>query len=64
MFLRLENFRVNALKMPFAHEYVDDNLHGAIAEYLNIPPEKLATSYRIWNKSVDARRGNPELIYT
>ena len=26
MFFKLENFRVNALKMPFSYEYVDENL--------------------------------------
>ena len=64
MFLRLENFRVNALKIPFASDYVDSNLHGAIAEYLQLPAAALHTDYRIWSKSIDARRGDPELIYT
>jgi len=64
MFLRLENFRVNALKLPFASEYADENLHGVIAEYLHIPLSALHTHYRIWNKSIDSRRGDPELIYT
>ena len=64
MFLRLENFRVNALKMPFASDYVDENLHSVLAEYLHIPLSALHTTYRIWNKSIDSRRGDPELIYT
>ena len=64
MFLRLENFRVNALKMPFASDYVDENLHGALSEYLHIPLAALHTHYRIANKSIDSRRGAPELIYT
>ena len=64
MYLRLENFRINALKVPFAAEYVDENLHGIIAEELHIPAAFISTDYRIRAKSIDARRGNPELIYT
>ena len=64
MYLRLENFRVNALKIPFASDYVDENLHGVIAEELHIPENFISTDYRIRAKSIDARRGNPELIYT
>ena len=60
----MENFRVNALKIPFAADYVDENLHGIIAEELNIPENFIAQDYRIRAKSIDARRGNPELIYT
>ena len=64
MYLRLENFRVNALKIPFASDYVDENLHAVIAEELHIPENFISTDYRIRAKSIDARRGNPELIYT
>ena len=64
MYLLLENFRVNALRMPYAAEFVDENLHSVIAEHLHIPPEALANGYRIRAKSIDARRGAPELIYT
>ncbi|MBO5923114.1 MAG: hypothetical protein J6Q81_01240, partial [Lentisphaeria bacterium] len=64
MYLRLENFRINALKIPFAAEYVDENLHGIIAEELHIPAAFISSDYRIRAKSIDARRGNPELIYT
>ena len=64
MFLKLENFRVNALRMPFVSDCVDENLHGVIAESLHIPPELLNQTYRIWAKSIDSRRGDPELIYT
>ena len=41
MFLKLENFRVNALRMPFVSDCVDENLHGVIAESLHIPPDVL-----------------------
>lgn len=64
MYLRLENFRVDALKIPFASEYVDENLHDVVAEALGIPANTLAGNYRIRAKSIDARRGTPELIYT
>lgn len=64
MYLLLENFRVNALRMPFAAEFVDENLHAVIAEYLHIPRHAVAGNYRIRAKSIDARRGAPELIYT
>ena len=64
MYLLLENFRVNALRMPFAAEFVDENLHAVIAEYLHIPRYAVAGNYRIRAKSIDARRGAPELIYT
>lgn len=64
MYLRLENFRINALKIPFAADYVDENLHGVLAETLQIPEKSLSADYRIRAKSIDARRGNPELIYT
>lgn len=64
MFLRLENLRVNALKLPFASEYVDENLHDVLSEYLQIPVNAIHTDYRIWNKSIDARRGDPGIIYT
>ncbi|MBE6369347.1 MAG: hypothetical protein E7056_04205 [Lentisphaerae bacterium] len=63
MYLRLENFRINALRMPFAYDYVDSNLHDVIAEFLQIPSSALATDYRIWAKSIDARRGAPEIVY-
>jgi len=49
--------------MPFSSDYVDDNLHEALAEFLHIPLQALHTNYRIWSKSIDARRGDPELIY-
>ncbi len=64
MYLRLENFRVDALKIPFAAEYVDENLHAVLAECLEIPANSLSTDYRIRAKSIDSRRGNPQLIYT
>ena len=64
MYLLLENFRVNALRMPFAAEFADENLHAVIAEYLHIPRHAVAGNYRIRAKSIDARRGAPELIYT
>lgn len=50
--------------MPFAADYVDGNLHAVIAEYLHLPLAAVKTDYRIWAKSIDSRRGDPELIYT
>ena len=64
MYLRLENFRLDALKIPYASDYVDENLHDILADALQIPGEFIASDYRIRAKSIDARRGNPELIYT
>ena len=64
MYLLLENLRVNALKIPFACEYVDENLHDVIAEHLHVDRSMLGTHYRIAAKSIDARRGAPELVYT
>ncbi|MBE6402753.1 MAG: hypothetical protein E7039_03395 [Lentisphaerae bacterium] len=64
MYLRLENFRVDALKIPFNSEYVDENLHGVLAEALHVPLNGVGGNYRIRAKSIDARRGTPELIYT
>lgn len=64
MFFKLENFRVNALKMPFSYEYVDENLHDVIAGFFHIPVTAVKTDYHIIAKSIDSRRGDPELIYT
>ena len=63
MYLRLENFRVNALRLPYAAEVADQHLHAVVAEFLGVP-RAAVPDYRIAGRSVDARRGAPELIYT
>ncbi len=63
MFFRVENFKVNALRMPCSAAAVDEFLAPPLAEFLEIPVAALA-EYRIAAKSIDARRGAPELVYT
>ena len=63
MLLKLENLRVNALRFAYASDLADRNLHAVLAEHLGVAPAQVR-DYRIAAKSVDARRGAPELIYT
>ena len=61
MYTLLENFKIDAAGAP---GNIDEQiLSRAAGAALNIPLRKLHGG-RILNKSVDARRGRPQLIYT
>ena len=63
MLLKLDNFRVNALRLACTADSADANLHDALAEYFAVSRRQVL-DYRVCAKSVDARRGAPELVYT
>lgn len=60
MYTLLENFKIDAAGAP---GNIDEQILSRAAGALNIPLRKLHGG-RILNKSVDARRGRPQLIYT
>ncbi len=59
---KIPEFRLNALKCPLPYAAVDGALREPLAAFLGMPPDAVA-DYRILRKSVDSRRGAPELIY-
>ncbi|MEA4862145.1 MAG: FAD-dependent oxidoreductase [Victivallaceae bacterium] len=54
---------MNALKCPLPYAAVDGALREPLAAFLNVAPG-MVLDYRILKKSVDSRRGAPELIYS
>ena len=59
---QVEELRVPAVGLPFDRWTVDAHLADFIAGRLGVPAAAVR-DYRILNKSVDSRRGSPELIY-
>ncbi len=59
---KVEELRVPAAGLPFDRWTVDAHLADFIARQLGVPAASIE-DYRILNKSVDSRRGSPELIY-
>lgn len=62
-FYKIPEFRLNALICPFSAAAVDGSLREALAALLRLPSDAVA-DYRILKKSVDSRRGAPEIIYS
>ncbi len=60
MYTLLENFKVDAVKAPAG---IDQSIAQRAAKALGIAPHRLYDC-RILNKSIDARKGHPQLIYT
>ena len=56
----LRNFSVNALTAPAD---IDDRIGALAAKALRIAPAALL-DWRILAKSIDSRRGTPQLVYT
>ncbi len=59
---KMAEFRLNAVKNARLGANVDNMLTGALCHDLQIAEDELL-DYRILRKSVDSRRGAPELIY-
>ena len=60
-FFRLENFKVDALKFAHLGAGIDDALIEPLGE---IGGFSAVSEYHICRKSIDSRRGRPELVYT
>ena len=62
-YFKVDDFRLNALKLTCAAVDLDESLAPLLVEMLRLPPGAVE-EYRILNKSVDARRGRPEIVYS
>ncbi len=59
---KVADFRLHAVKFEMLGSEVDSLLSEPLAEYLKISVDQLL-DYRILRKSIDSRRGAPELMY-
>ena len=63
MLLKIDNLEISISKIPGNPVNVDNHLHPYLAAYCNISPDNIA-EYTILNKSIDARRNIPALVYS
>jgi len=63
VFCKLDDFRLDAAALPWRRHEIDAHLGDYLANALRTDAGKLV-GYRILSKSVDARRGRPELVYS
>lgn len=63
MLLKIDNLEIPVSKIPATMVNPDHHLHKYIAAHCAIPLDNIA-EYTILNKSIDARRATPALVYS